>query len=1314
VDPRLPINQRREEIAAAIRGHQVVVLCGETGSGKTTQLPQICMALGRGSKGLIAHTQPRRLAARSVAARIAEEMGSRLGGVVGVKVRFHEQTSRETRIKLLTDGMMLAELAGDRDLRAYDTIIIDEAHERSLNIDFLMGILRDLLPRRPDLKLIVTSATIDTGRFARYFAPRSAGIVDAEAAAPVIEVSGRTFPVEVRYRPCVDDEEEFDRVEVGAVVDAVDELSSPKLPEGDILVFLPGEREIRLCADALRRASGNDAEILPLFSRLTNAEQDRIFKPASGGRRRVILATNIAETSLTVPGIRYVVDTGLARLNRYDPQKKVQRLPIEPVSRASANQRSGRCGRVAEGVCIRLYSKESFEARPAFTDPEVKRSGLAGVILQMKSLRLGDIEAFPFLEPPDATSIRDGYETLFELGAIDVASREGRLTDIGRKMSRIPADPRVARMLLAAEGEGAVSEVLVLAAALSIQDPRERPMGKADEADRAQLVFRHETSDFVSLLRLWEQYEHAAESMGSGALIGWCRGCFVSAARMREWGETIRQLRMVAEELELPRNSQPASEDSVHRALLTGLISNVACREGAAGSFDYRGARGNVVSIFPGSVLFKKSPQWIMSAEIAQTSRLFARTCARIDPKWIEELAGHVFQRQLSDHHLDAATGEPCAWERVTMSGIVVVPRRKTTLAEADPAKARSLFILEALVRGKWGGDAGGDVPAFVRANRATLASAASAQAKLRRRDVTASDEELASWFETRLGSGVCDPQTLRAWLAADPGREDAVRLSASDVLRPPARAAVDPTRFPDVLRLEAEAGTVEAALEYAMAPGQDHDGVTLVVPLTALPVVHAERAAWLVPGMLADVVLALLKTLPKAQKGAIEAKAALDEAASSCAELMDFGKGPLSPALSESLEGLYGVIVPLDTWAFAGLPAHLRLRVKVVDHHGVELGASRDIAELQERFEGRIRKARAAEARHRFQREGLTDWTFGDLPDDVQTDEGGQSLTMHPALIDHGSSVELTLVESAERAERLTHMGLRRLFALACREEVEAHIDSLQGWGEMCKHHQALGTAAQLKSDLTALIAERAFMPGGGGMGPVRTRAAFEERKQEYWGRLVTSAREVGDVVARMLEPRAVVAQRLNRGTSRHWAASMADIREHAAYLMPRGFLLTVPWDRLRRYPVYALGMRNRLLNLREDGSGAETQLLAKFGPQWKRFTGWVARAMSAERAKFEALALETERSASPGSAARGTPGKAPLPQARRAAPRVNLEAGEWAMEPGNLPVPVWAFRWALEEARVAMFAPETPGVQGSVVGELDALWAKCEPTKK
>ncbi len=1262
--PPLPILLRKEEIVAAIRSHQVVVICGETGSGKTTQLPQICFDMGLAHTGMIGHTQPRRLAARAVAARIAEERAVRLGGLVGVKVRFQDTTSRETRIKLVTDGMLLAEMSGgDPELRAYSTIIIDEAHERSLNVDLLLGYLRGLIKKRPDLKVIVTSATIDPGRFSDYFGGR--------AVAPVIEVSGRGYPVDVRYRPYRDDEDEPERVEVEHVADAVEELLSPRLEAGDVLVFLPGEREIRMAGDALRRRSV-DAEVLPLFSRLTNQEQDRIFHPL--GRRRVILSTNVAETSLTVPGIRYVVDTGLARLSRYDPARKIQRLPIEPVSRASANQRAGRCGRLGPGVCIRLYSEESYASRPAFTDPEIRRTSLASVILQMKSLRVGSIEDFAFLDKPDVPAIKDGYETLFELGAIDAPGREGHLTPIGERVSRIPLDPRIARMLLGAEREGALRETVVLAAVLSIQDPRERPMSRQADADRAHAVFKDESSDFLTLLKLWDQSRHAGDTMASGAFLSWCREHFVSAARLREWLEMVRQIGDVAEDLKLSLNGVPAKPDAIHRSLLTGLISNVACREGD-GSFDYRGVRGNVVQIFPGSALFKKGPKWIMAAEVVQTTRLYARTVARVTPEWMEELAGHMFRRQLSDPHLDAETGTPSAWERLTMSGIVVVPRRRADLAPFDPAAARQLFIHEGLAACKWKTDA-----PFMVANRETLSRAAEVEARLRRKNVLRPADDLARWFEARIPAVIREPVAFEAWRAEAERTDPRVLvLGLTDVVKPEAAPALDAGAFPSEFALEGN-GTGMARVTYALSPGKDEDGVTVTVGLRDLPRLTDKRAAWLVPGLLAEVVAGLIKTLPKATRAAVEAKGDAPSIARECAQAMAFAAGSLAVALSEALDVLHGVHVDPGAWSLGALPSHLRMRVRVVDvvdGTEKEIGADRDLASLRKRFEGRLRQAREADSREDFDRRGLTGWTFGDLPGPGATGDSGV-----PTLVDAGASVSLTLAPSAELAEIQTRLGVRRLLVLACADEVKYYLEAFPAWGEMTRQYGQLGSPEELRDQVTLIIADRVFLFE---QGALRTRAAFEERTAVCWGRLSAASREVCEAVARVLEARAQVARRFSGGTPRLWAASVADMREQAAYLMPRGFIAAVGWERLRRYPVYAEVMRERLLTLREEGSQTESAALAAIAPHWKRFTGWVAGAMAAERVAQEQSGDATAANAKPDP--RRT--KAPLPQARRAAPNVNLDAGEWAARPGNVPKSVDRYRWYLEEFRVALLDP-------------------------
>ncbi|MBN8645750.1 MAG: DUF3418 domain-containing protein, partial [Planctomycetes bacterium] len=965
---------------------------------------------------------------------------------------------------------------------------------------------------------------------------------------------------------------------------------------------------------------------------------------------------------------------------------------------------------VSEGVCVRLYSEASYKSRPAFTDPEIRRSGLASVILQMKSLALSDIEDFPFIDRPDAGAVRDGYVSLFELGATTAPDRTGKLTPVGRAMARIPADPRIARIMLAAEPEGSLDEAMVLAAALSVQDPRERPAGKQSEADAAHEVFRHETSDFMTLLNLWDQYRHAQSTLGNRDLFDWCRRHFVSAARMREWGETLHQIRQVAEDLELRRATQPATEDAVHRALLTGLIANVACREGDASSYEYRAMHASGVSIFPGSALFKKSPRWIMAGEIVHTTRLYARTVARIDPAWIEELAAHVYQRHLSDPHLDPATGEPCAWERITLAGVAVVPRRRTNLAEIDPARAREVFIRDALARALWKTE-DASAPAFINANLRVRALADAAADRLRRHHLREGDAALAAWFEQRLPKTVHNPASLAAWwkTAADVQRS-ALHLSPKDVLAPDAAAALDPAKFPDQLALHADTAPSDArepvATSFAFAAGQEHDGLTFDIPLTSLHHLNPDRAAWLVPGWTPDLFAALLKTTPKAERAKVEALGPINETAAACAEVSAHGIGTPESALAEALGVLFELRIDPGAFDRAALPPHLRPRFRVLDHHAKELAASRDLHDLRSRLEGRAKKARAAKARLLFQREGMTQWDFDEIPTEAPEDES-PGVTLFPALIDRSDSVELTLVESPVRATALTHAGVRRLLLIACRDEADAYIDSLPDWPQMVAHHKALGPADALRDGVACLAIDRAFMTGA---EPIRTRAAFESALQERRGRLPTAVREVADTVAKTLEPRAKVAHRLGAGTPRLWAASIADIREHAAYLMPAGFLLSLTWERLRRYPLYAAAMRERLFRLREDGSGAETELLNRFAPHWKRFTGWVAQRLSADRVAAEQAMAEQAEAARKVAAS----SKAPLPQARRAAPRVNLEAGEWAMQPGALPPEVEAYRWALEDARVTLFAPELAGGTKVTLEQLDSLWKKVEPTPR
>jgi len=1266
----LPICGRWEEIAAAVAGHPVVVVCGETGSGKTTQLPQICLRAGRGARGMIGHTQPRRIAARSVAARIGEELGVGLGGVVGVKVRFGDQTSEKTAIKLMTDGMLLAETAGDRELLAYDTIIIDEAHERSLNVDFLLGYLRRLVSRRPDLRVIVTSATIDPGRFAAFF---EEGLREAGAGAvPVVNVSGRTYPVRVRYTQKKGAAPEM--VEPGAVADAVEEV----IGGGDVLVFLPGEKEIRQCELELRRR-GLGAEVLPLYARLTNEEQDRVFRWKLGGPKRVVLATNVAETSLTVPGIRAVVDTGLARISRYDPLAKVQRLPVELVSRASADQRAGRCGRLGPGECVRLWSEEAAAEQEAFTEPEIRRSNLASVILQMHALELGEVERFPFLDPPEARAISDGLATLFELGAIDRPGGEGKITELGRRLARLPLEPRVGRMLLAAGDEGCVDEVLVLAAGLSVQDPRERPGARAEAADAAHRVFENPTSDFLTLLNLWEQYRHEEERLGEGALRGWCREHFVSAIRMREWSQTWWQLREVAEEMELGGGGGTrgvSAEDRVHRALLTGLIANVCCKDEALGAHEYRGFRGNVVSLFPGSVLFKKNPRWVMAAEVVETSRLYARTLARIEPAWVEELAGHVMQRQLSDKHYDAERGEACVWERVSMNGVVVVPRRKTSLSPLDAKGARALFLREGLAEGRYEG-----AGEFSARARGVLSHAAAAEARLRKRGLAKHAGEIAEWIASRVPEHVVDGATFAAWWsgAAEADR-DRVMLRDADVMKP--GAAWDPGAYPDRVTIaEAEAGVT-----YRFEPGKEEDGVTFRVALEDAGPAIAERAEWLVPGMLEEKVAALVRALAKQHRSRLSGSDA--ELAAELAGVMTFAEGPLPHCLSEALEVLRGVKLPSEAWPVKGLPAHLRARVEVADRAGREVASGRDVAEVMERVRPRAAKARAARDRERFERAGVREWDFGTLPERLETDEGAA----FPALVDLGEDAGLTLAADQRTAAAMTLHGVRRLLAISCGEEVRHRLLAMAGWDDMVKWHGGLGDARKLAEDLTLVVCERCFLSA---QSVPRTREEFESRREGCWGRLAQATMDVAGVAAGLLEPRHRVVARLASGTSRHWAASVADMREQGAYLMPNGFLTALPWERLREYPRYVGAMRDRLLGLREDGSGGDGQIMQRVTPHWKNFTGWVAREMARQRDEA-ARAGEEAKS--------GKGGKAPLPGARRAAPKVNVEAGEWAMAPGNLPKGIEAYRWAIEECRVGLFAPARGG--GPTEKDLERLW--------
>lgn len=1164
--PELPVVQRREELLELIGKHQVVIVCGETGSGKSTQLPKLCLELGRGVHGMIAHTQPRRIAARTLAARISEELGDQVGGAVGYKVRFSDQVSPRSYIKLLTDGMLLAEIQGDRLLEAYDTIIIDEAHERSLNIDFLLGYLKRLLPRRPDLKLIVTSATIDPERFSRHFDD-----------APIVEVSGRSYPVEIRYRPLLDDEAGDGRDLQQAIVEAVDELVAEG--PGDILVFLSGEREIRETADALRKHGPKDADILPLFARLSAQEQQRVFQP--GGRRRIVLATNVAETSVTVPGIRYVIDSGLARISRYSYRTKVQRLPIEPISQASANQRAGRCGRLGPGICIRLYAEEDYLARPEFTEPEILRTNLAAVILQMKAMRLGEVEDFPFIDPPDRRYINDGYKLLHELGAVDA---QRNLTELGRKLARLPIDPRLGRILLQAERESCLSEALVIAAVLSIQDPRERPLEAQQAADEAQAEFRDKRSDFLGYLKLWQAYREQAQRLSARRLRQWCREHFLSPARMHEWGDIHRQLKELTAELGLRCNQEPAEYPQLHRALLSGFLSNIAMRDE---NHEYIGARGIRLYLFPGSGPFKSPPKWIMAAELVETARLYARDVAEIRPEWVEALAPHLVNRQYSEPHWEARRGQVGAYETVSLYGLVLIGRRKVNYGPIDPGLSREIFIREALVgqkirtRGK-----------FLAHNRRLIAEVEELEAKVRRRDVLVDEEVLYAFYAARVPEGIYSTASFERWREqAERGQPGLLYMERDDLMQ---RAAEEVTAeaFPEQL----EVAGMLLPLEYRFDPGHALDGVTVVVPLAALNQLTPALFDWLVPGLRQEKAAALIRALPKALRRhfvpAPDFAAAVLEAAKP-------GEGSLQEALRRELKRMTGVEIPIDAWDKVELPNHLVMHYRVVDENGRTLATGSDLAALQHELDERAAVALDSMPATGWERAEVRRWDFGALPETVEVRSRGVTIRAYPALIDRRDHVQLTLLDNPDEARTATRAGVRRLFLLALPQQVKYLRRSLPGLEQMCLQFREVGSCDSLREDILFAAVDRAFMPDG---RLPRSQEDFQRRLEAGRAELVEIAQrlsaETGEVLALFHE----IRKRLRGPVVLGQVESLQDIREQLALLIYPGFVSATPPERFADLPRYLRAILRRLEKLEADPN-RDRALLRELRPHWERW---------------------------------------------------------------------------------------------------------------
>jgi ATP-dependent helicase HrpA len=1233
----LPVSGRRREIAEAIAKHQVIIVSGETGSGKTTQLPKICLELGRGEKGMIGHTQPRRIAASSTAKRIAFELGTPLGEHVGYKVRFNDTLQPGAWVKLMTDGILLAETQTDPLLKAYDTIIIDEAHERSLNIDFLLGYLKQILPRRPDLKIIITSATIDADRFARHFGT-------PDKPVPVIEVSGRLYKVEVRYRPVDRDPVAAPAGDAGkpttkaqaardkrdlidAVVDGVDELC--RLGQGDVLVFLPGEREIRDCAEALRKQHPPHVEILPLFARLSVEEQDRVFKTTNA--RRIVLSTNVAETSLTVPGIRYVVDSGLARVKRYSYRNKVEQLQVEPIAQSAANQRAGRCGRVADGVCIRLYEEQDFLQRPKFTEPEILRSSLAAVILRMKSLHLTDVETFPFVESPQGRAIADGYQLLQELGAVDDANA---LTSMGRKLAKLPLDPRVGRMILAASDNTCLTEMLIIASALSVQDPRDRPMEYQQQADEKHKKFADERSEFLSYVKIWRWFEQAIEHKKTNRQLQEnCRENFLSQVRLREWRDVHSQLLTIVKEQGWRMNESPATYDQLHLALLTGLLGNIGYKmeeEGGTASGGsggaYLGARGIKFHIWPGSYLGKKAGKWVMAAELVETTRLYARTLAQIQPEWVEKIGGHLLKKSWGEPRWEKRSAQVTASERATLYGIVVYSQRRINYAQHNPADAREIFIREALV----GGDYDTRAPFFAH-NHKLVREIENLEHKSRRLDVLVDDQLIAAFYDKEVPLEVVNGAGFEKWYK-DASRDNPklLFLNREELMRHEA-AGVTTDLFPKTMNVTG----IEMALSYHFEPGSPRDGVTLSVPLFALNQIPQERPGWLVPGMLKEKVQLLLKSLPqKLRRHCVPLPEYAANFFDRNQDPVRFGRGDLIDALIADIHQHTSARVLATDFKLETLPAHLSMNFKVVDEHGRQLDMGRNLATLQAELGGQARQsfqrmaestpaavangqasaqaafgkpapAAAASTAAAAKGQGaapvttgvsqqpasattnITSWTFGELPELLEINQGKLTLIGFPALVDKGTYCDLEVFDDPNVAARTHRIGLRRLFALQLKDQLKFAEKNIPGLQQMGMQFMSVGSPEELREQIVNKAIDIACL-----QDPLPAdAAAFNKRKDEGKGRIGLLINEMARLAGQILAEFHGMPKRLQNLAP----AVAADMQAQLQGLVHKRFIADTEYSQLAHFPRYLKGMNVRLEKLRTN-TARDAQLMAEW----------------------------------------------------------------------------------------------------------------------
>ncbi|CAB1251570.1 ATP-dependent RNA helicase HrpA [Vibrio cholerae] len=1151
----LPVSQKRDDIAKAIAHHQVVIVAGETGSGKTTQLPKICAELGRGKYGLIGHTQPRRLAARSVANRIAEEMETELGGFVGYKVRFTDQISDQTQIKLMTDGILLAEIQNDRFLNQYDTIIIDEAHERSLNIDFILGYLKQLLPRRPDLKVIITSATIDPERFSKHF-----------NNAPIIEVSGRTYPVEVRYRPLAgDDDSESDRDQLEGIFQAVDELCDEGL--GDILIFMNGEREIRDTADALSKRNLRDTEIVPLYARLSAGEQNKIFQPHAG--RRIVLATNVAETSLTVPGIKYVIDPGTARISRYSYRTKVQRLPIEPISQASANQRKGRCGRTEEGICIRLYSEEDFLSRPEFTDPEILRTNLASVILQMTALGLGDIEAFPFVEAPDKRNIQDGVRLLEELGAINdqIKDPKKRLTESGKQLARLPIDPRLARMVLEASKFGCLKEVMIIASALSIQDPRERPSDKQQSADDKHRRFNHEDSDFLTLVNLWHYIGQQQKALTSNQFRRQCKLDYLNYLRVREWQDVYTQLHQSTREMGFKLNDEPGSYHAVHSAILVGLLSHIGMKDQEKN--EYHGARNARFNIFPASGLFKKQPKWVMSAELVETSKLWARVVAKIEPDWIEPLAKHLIKRSYSEPHWSKKNAAVMAYEKVMLYGIPIVPKRLVNYGTIDPVLSREIFIRSALVEGDWE-----TKHAFFKQNRALLAEVEELEHKSRRRDILVDDEELFQFYDQRVGTEVVSGRHFDAWWKTASRKTPDLLSFEKEMLFKGDASHITDLDYPNFWHQ----GNLKLKLSYQFEPGENSDGVTVHIPLPILNQVEPHGFDWQIPGLRHELVVSLIKSLPKTlRKNFVPAPNYAD---AFLARVTPF-EMPLLDAMEKELRRMTGVTVLREDWKLDQLPAHLKITYRAVDHRNRKLNESCDLHELKESLKEKVQETLSQVADDDIEQRDLHTWSFGELPKVYQQKRGGFEVRAYPALVDKKDSVEIKLFETEQEQLSAMRAGQRRLILLNVPSPIKYLHANLPNKSKLGLYFNPYGKVLDLIDDCIACGVDKLIEERG---GMVWEPQAFEALKEHVRAELGDTVVEIAKQVETILTTAYNINKRLKGKVDFTMAFALSDVKAQIEGLIFSGFATECGWKRLPDILRYMRAIERRMEKLPVD----------------------------------------------------------------------------------------------------------------------------------